>query len=77
MTVEIKLTPEQAACANEVAESEGVSTADILADRAMAVLRAEQRELVIIRERIAQADRGEFLTSEQMNQRVARMLSPR
>ena len=77
MTVEIKLTPEQVACANEVAQSEGVSTADVLADRAMAALRAEQRELVIIRERIALADRGDFLTSEEIDQRVARMLSPR
>jgi len=77
MTVALELTPEQAACANEMAQRDGIGVPDLLADRAMATLQVELQEREIVRSRIEKADRGEFLTEQEMEQRVAKMLPSR
>jgi len=77
MTVALELTPDQIARANEIANLEGVEVSDLLADRAMSALNVEVREREVVRGRMAKADRGEFLTEEEMEQRIAKMLRPR
>jgi predicted transcriptional regulator len=74
MTVQVEMTPEQEATVNEVAALEGLSVAEVLAQTASFVFAEQRRERELIRERVAKANRGEFLNEDEANSRLARIL---
>jgi predicted transcriptional regulator len=77
MTVQLELNGEIEAFAKTLAERDGV-TVDVLLSRAVQELLAEeQREDALLSVRLEEADRGEFLSEEEMDARFQKMLQPR
>jgi predicted transcriptional regulator len=77
MTVQLELNGEIEAFAKTLAERDGV-TVDVLLSRAVQELLAEeQREDALLSLRLEEADRGEFLSEEEMDARFQKMLQPR
>jgi predicted transcriptional regulator len=77
MTIQLEIAPEVTTFAEELAKRQGLSVEEFLSKTLEAVVLEEQREDALILERLAQADRGEFLTDEEMQKRFHRMLQPR
>jgi predicted transcriptional regulator len=77
MTIQLEIAPEVTTFAEELAKREGVSVEEFLSKTLEAFVLEEQREDALILERLAQADRGEFLTEEEMQKRFQRMLQPK
>jgi predicted transcriptional regulator len=75
--MELHLTPEQEKRLEEIAQHQGVTADVLVAEVARGLLEDDDREREIIRERIAQADAGEFIEEEEMDRRVQAMLQPR
>ena len=75
----VQLTQEQEAVILETAERDGKSPAEVLTDAAewLQSLAGDEEEQRILDERTAQADRGDFLTKEEMDARFQGMLKPR
>lgn len=73
--MEVHLTPEQESRLAELAREQGVTVDALLTDVALGLLDEDEREREIIRQRIAQADRGEFIAEEEMDKRVKAMLA--
>lgn len=72
--MELHLTPEQEAHLAEIAASQGTTADAFVTDIALGLLEENEHDRAIIRQRIAQADRGEFIEQEEMDARVAKML---
>ena len=71
----IELTPEQEACVAEIAKHEGRTVEQIMLDGLQMRLGREAADRESILRGLAQADRGEFIEEEEMDRRVAEMLS--
>ena len=74
MTVQLELTREQEARLAEAAARNGVSLEALLAEAAQYVVLTEEQEDAILARRLEDADRGDFLTREEMDARVRAML---
>lgn len=70
----IDLTPEQEALVLETAAHEGKSVGELLTDTLQWFVYKQQADLESIGRGIEQADRGEFISHEEVGRRVARML---
>ena len=77
MTIQLEIAPEVTTYAEELAKREGVSVEQFLARALEAFVLEEQREDALLVERLAQADRGEFVSDEELQGRFQRMLQPR
>ena len=73
--MEVHLTPEQESRLAELARYQGVTVDALLMDVALGLLDEDEQEREIIRQRIEQADRGEFIEQEEMDRRVKAMLA--
>jgi predicted transcriptional regulator len=74
--MEIRFTPEQEARLTQMAGAAGVEPAQLLLDAASRLIEDEARFREAVRVGVEQADRGEFIDEEEMDDRVARMLRP-
>jgi hypothetical protein len=74
MTVELDMTPEQETVVSKAAAQEGVSVAELLAQTAAYLFSEEARERGVLLERIADADRGDFLNEDEVEARFQKML---
>jgi predicted transcriptional regulator len=77
MTVQLELNGELEEFAQRLAERDGVSVEALLSKAAQEFLSDERREEVLLEERTAEAERGEFLTEAEMAGRFQKMLRPR
>jgi hypothetical protein len=73
--MELHLTPEQEADLVEIASHQGTTVDALVTDIALGLIEENEHDREIIRQRIAQADRGEFIDQEEMDARVAKMLN--
>ena len=72
--MEVRFTTEQEAQLAQIASRSGTDPERLVKDAALRLLEEEARFRAAVREGIAQADRGEFLTEEEMDARFERML---
>jgi predicted transcriptional regulator len=75
--MELHLTPEQEKRLEEIAQHHGVTPGALVTEVARGLLEEDNFEGEIIRQRLAQADAGEFIEEEEMDRRVQAMLQPR
>jgi predicted transcriptional regulator len=73
-TMEVHLTNEQEAQLAEIAASAGTDPERLVKEAALRLLEEDIRFRAIVREGIAQADRGEFIEEEEMDARLEQML---
>jgi predicted transcriptional regulator len=74
--MEIRFTPEEEARLARIATREGVDPAELVKDAALRLLEEDTRFRAGVRKGIQQADRGEFIEEEEMDERVKRMFQP-
>jgi hypothetical protein len=74
MTLQIEVAPEVETTLIEAAEHEGLTVSELLVQTVAYVYSEEHREREILRERVAYSERGDVLTKEEMDARLARML---
>jgi predicted transcriptional regulator len=72
--MEIHLTPEQEAHLLQVADHEGKGPEQLIVDLTRTLLEDDLRARAILRERIAEADRGIFIEEEEMASRFEKMM---
>ena len=72
--MEVHFTPEQEAQLSQIASNAGTDTERLVKDAALRVLEEDARFRAVVREGIAQADRGEFIEEEEMDARLEQML---
>ena len=72
--MEVRFTTEQEAQLAQIASRSGTDPERLVKDAALRLLEEEARFRDAVREGIAQADRGEFLTEEEMDTRFEQML---
>jgi predicted transcriptional regulator len=72
----LELTPEQEALIRDLAQQDGKTPAQVLVEAAVWLqgFEEDEDEERIIVERLAEADRGEFLSSEERDERVRKIL---
>jgi predicted transcriptional regulator len=75
--MEVSLTPEQEAQLADIARHQGVTADALVAEVARGLLEEDDLEREIIRERLAQADAGNFIEEDEMEARVRVMLRRR
>jgi hypothetical protein len=73
--MELHLTPEQEAHLAEIASHQGTTADALVTDIALGLIEENEHDREIIRQRIAEPDRGEFVEEEEMDARVAKMLN--
>jgi predicted transcriptional regulator len=74
--MEVRFTPEEEAGLVRIATQEGVDPAELVKDAALRLLEEDARFRAGVRKGIEQADRGEFIEEEEMDERVKRMFQP-
>jgi predicted transcriptional regulator len=74
--MEVRFTPEEEARLARIATREGVDPAELVKDAALRLLEEDTRFRAGVRKGIQQADRGEFIEEEEMDERVKRMFQP-
>ena len=72
--MEVRFTTEQEAQLAQIASRSGTDPERLVEDAALRLLEEEARFRDAVREGIAQADRGEFITEEEMDTRFEQML---
>jgi predicted transcriptional regulator len=72
--MEVRFTTEQEAQLAQIASRSGTDPERLVKDAALRLLEEEARFRDAVREGIAQADRGEFITEEEMDARFEQML---
>ena len=72
--MEVHFTADQEAQLAEIATKSGTDPAHLVKDAALRLLAEEARFRAVVREGIAQADRGEFIEEEEMDARFEQML---
>jgi len=72
--MEVHFTPEQVAKLSDIAEHDGVDTEQLVKDAALQLLEGDERFRAAVRKGLEQADRGEFIEEEKMDNRVKQML---
>jgi predicted transcriptional regulator len=73
----IELTPQEEAILVDAARHEGKTVGEFLTETVRWMAQTEQADAASVERGIAQLDRGEFIEHEEMERRVARMLSLR
>jgi predicted transcriptional regulator len=69
----VHFTPEREAQFSQVASHAGTDAEQLVKDAVLRVLEDDAHFRASVRRGIAQADRGEFIEEEEMNERVRRM----
>jgi len=72
--VEVHFTPEQEAQLTRVANYEGTDPERLVKDAALRLLEDNQRFRAAVQRGLDQANRGEFIEEEEMDERLRRML---
>jgi predicted transcriptional regulator len=72
--MELHFTPEQEAQLSQLATKAGTDTAHLVMEAALRLLAEAERFRTAVREGIGQADRGEFIEEEEMDERFEEML---
>ena len=72
--MEVRFTTEQEAQLAQIASRSGTDPERLVKDAALRLLEEEARFRNAVREGIGQADRGEFITEEEMDARFEQML---
>ncbi len=72
--MEIHFTVEQEAQLAKIASTAGTSPEVVVRDATLRLLQDDSRFRAIVREGVAQADRGEFVEEEEMDARFEKML---
>ena len=74
--MEVRFTPEEEARLSKIAGREGVDPEKLVKDAALRLLEDDARFRLGVRKGIEQADRGEFIEEDEMDERVKRMFQP-
>jgi predicted transcriptional regulator len=72
--MELHFTPEQEAQLTQIATQKGTDAEQLVRDAALRLLAEDARFRSLVREGIAQADRGEFVEEAEMDARLEQML---
>ena len=72
--MQVHFTPEQEAQLSQIADHNGTDTEQLVKDAALRLLEEDTRFRAAVRQGIAQADRGEFIEEEEMDNRLEQML---
>ena len=72
--MEVQFTPEQEARLAQIATKAGTGPEQLVRDAALRLFEQEALFRSAVREGIAQADRGEFVDEEEMDERFEQML---
>jgi predicted transcriptional regulator len=72
--MEVHFTPEQEAQLSQIATKTGTDPERLVKDAALRLLEEDARFRAAVREGVAQADRGEFVEEEEMDDRLDQML---
>jgi predicted transcriptional regulator len=73
----IDLTPEVEALLHDSAKHEGSSVEEVIKNAVLWYAKMEEEDRASIQRGIDQADRGEFISQEEMDRRFERMIQPR
>ena len=71
--MEIRFTPEQETKLSEIAAQAGKNAEQLVRDAALGLLQEDARFRAAVRKGIEQADRGELIEEDEMDNRVERM----
>lgn len=71
--MEIHLSPDQEAKLSQIANYTGKGTEELVMDAALRLLEEDAAFRTAVRKGVEQANRGEFLSDEEMDARVRRM----
>ena len=74
--MQVRFTPEEEARLTKMATQEGVDPEELVKDAALRLLEDDARFRAGVRTGLEQADRGEFISEEEMDARVKRMFQP-
>jgi predicted transcriptional regulator len=74
--MEVRFTADQEERLSEIANREGVDTEKLVKDAALRLLEDDTRFRAGVRKGVEQADRGEFIEEDDMDERVKRMFRP-
>jgi predicted transcriptional regulator len=72
--MEVRFTPEQEARLSEVASFEGTDPEHLVMNAAVRLLEDDARFRAAVRRGLAQANRGEFIEEEEMDERFRQMI---
>ena len=72
--MEVHFTPEEAARLSEIAAHEGIGTEQLVKDAALHLLEDDAAFRAAVQKGLEQADRGEFIEEEEMDERINSML---
>lgn len=72
--MEIHFTPEEESLLSKIATHAGVDPEQMVKDAALRLLDEDAHFRAALEKSLAQADRGEFISEEEMDARVKRML---
>ena len=72
--MEVHFTPEQEVRLSQVASHQGTDPEHLVKDAALRLLEDDTRFRAAVQRGIAEAERGEFIEGEEMDERVRRML---
>ncbi len=75
LAMQVQFTPEQEARLGRIASAEGVAPERLGQNAALLLIEDDQRFRAAVRKGIDQADSGMFIDEDEMDARVARMLS--
>lgn len=73
--MQIHLNPDQEARLSRIATYAGRNAEELMMDAALRLLEEDSSFRAAVRKGMEQADRGEFVSEEEMNSRLRRMLS--
>jgi predicted transcriptional regulator len=71
--MEVHFTPEQEKQLSQIATYAGIDAEHVVKDAALRLLEDDARFRAAVQKGIAQADRGEFIEEEEMDERIRRM----
>jgi predicted transcriptional regulator len=72
--MEVHFTPEQEAQLSQIASKDGIDAERLVKEAALRLIAEDARFRAAVQQGIAEADRGEFIEEEQMDERFERML---
>jgi predicted transcriptional regulator len=74
--MEVHFTPEQEARLSEIANQAGTDAEHLVKNAALRLLERDAGFRAAVRKGVEQADRGEFVSDDEMEARIERMLQP-
>lgn len=72
--MQLNLTPEQEAQLSRLASDQGMNAEDLAKDVLLRLIEHNERYLAAVQVGIDQADRGEFIAHEEVQERINRLL---